>query len=98
MKMTHYDIVPTLMHNWLGVKNQPDDYCMGQYLNDTLHRPFHIAGSFDNYAIITDSVIYEKKTAGHLSVTDKQLNKYDGPSDPRLLQDAILYKNRFLKN
>jgi len=96
-RTTHYDIVPTLMQGWLGVENPLNDYSMGCLLDDTVRLPFHIAGSFDNYAILTDSVIYEKKLAGQLHVTDKRLNKYKGTPDVRLLQDAILYKNRFLK-
>lgn len=97
-RTTHYDLVPTLMQSWLGVSNPPSDYSMGQNLADSVRLPFHIAGSFDNYAIITDSVIYEKKTAGRLIITDKHLNKYEGPSESALLQEAILYKNRFLKD
>lgn len=97
-RTTHYDIVPTLMQSWLGVRNPAGDYSMGRPLSDSLRPPFHIAGSFDNYAIITDSLIYEKKTTGRLVVTDRNLNKYEGPSDSRMLQEAILFKNRFLKN
>ncbi len=97
-RTTHYDIVPTLMHNWLGVKNEISDYSMGHLLEDSLRPPFHIAGSFDNYAIITDSVIYEKKTAGQLFITDKHLNKYKGSSNPKLFEEAIRFNNRFLKN
>lgn len=96
-RTTHYDIVPTLMHDWLGVENPVSDYSMGCKLGDSIRPPFHIAGSFANYAIITDSVIYEKKTAGQLVVTDKELNKYKKGSDSQLLQNAILFKNRFLK-
>lgn len=95
---THYDIIPTLMHHWLGVKNEISDYSMGRLLEDSLRPRFHIAGSFDNYAIITDSVIYEKKTAGQLFITDKYLNRYKGASDPQLFEEALLFNNRFLKN
>ena len=95
---THYDIIPTLMHTWLGVNNPYSDYSMGQLLSDSLRPPFHITGSFDNHAVITDSVIYEKKTAGRLIITDRQLNKYEGRSDARVLQEAIRFKNRFLKD
>ena len=95
---THYDIIPTLMHTWLGVNNPYSDYSMGQLLSDSLRPPFHITGSFDNHAVITDSVIYEKKTAGRLIITDRQLNKYEGLSDARVLQEAIRFKNRFLKD
>lgn len=97
-KTVHYDVVPTLMQRVLGVKNPVEDYCMGRNLFDSKSRPYHLAGDPRNYAFIMDNIIYEKKVAGNIFVTDSLLNKLPRKQmNPKLLLEAIEYKNMFLK-
>lgn len=50
---THYDIGPTLMTQVLGCTGRTEDYSVGHSLFKKDHRPFLIAGSYADYAVIT---------------------------------------------
>ena len=74
-RTTHYDIVPTLMHDYLGVKNPTGDYSMGKLLSDKSGRGWHIVGSNLNYAfVIEGDSILEKQPEGGLDVYDAKMN------------------------
>ena len=95
---SHYDIMPTIMNLNLGAQNPLSDYSMGTLLTDSLRLPFHIASCNDNYAIITDSTIYEKKTSGRLVVTDKNMNiQQKCPKESKMLLEAFDDVNRFYR-
>lgn len=96
---THYDIVPTLMKNYLGVTNPTSDYSMGYTLEDTTGRHWHIVGSELNYAFITpEGDIIEKKAESTIEVTDSALNPItDYPMDAIKMKESIDKLNRFLK-
>jgi len=49
---SHLDVVPTLMP-LLGVKNPPEDYCLGQSLLDGPARKFTVVGDWNNIGFIT---------------------------------------------
>ena len=66
-RTTHYDIVPTLMQTFLGVKNPIDDYSAGHLLTDTVSRDWHVVGSELNYGFIVEGdTILEKTPSGGL--------------------------------
>ena len=97
-RTSHYDVTPTLMKRVLGVKNPAEDYSMGRDLFDPERQPFHLAGDPQNYAFIMDNVIYEKKVAGNIQVTDSLLNRLSrNQINSGLLLKAIEFKNMFLK-
>lgn len=50
---THYDIAPTLMKAVLGCANPALDYSVGHALFKKGGRPFFIAGSYADYAVVT---------------------------------------------
>ena len=54
---THYDIVPTLMTKILGCRSPISDYTIGQSLFCKRGRPFLIAGSYGDYAVITKNQV-----------------------------------------
>lgn len=86
------------MKRVLGVKNPAEDYSMGRDLFDPERLPFHLAGDPQNYAFIMDNVIYEKKVAGNIQVTDSLLNRLSrNQINSGLLLKAIEFKNMFLK-
>lgn len=97
-RTSHYDVVPTVMKRVLGVKNPAGDYSMGCDLFTPERPPYHLAGDPQNYAFIMNNVIYEKKVAGNIQVTDSLLNKLPrNQVNSGLLLEAIEYKNTFLK-
>lgn len=86
------------MKQVLGVKNPAGDFSMGKDLFDPERPPFHLAGDPQNYAFIMDNVIYEKKVAGNIHVTDSSLNRLSrNQVNAGLLLEAIEFKNMFLK-
>ena len=97
-RTSHYDVTPTLMKRVLGVKNPAEDYSMGRDLFDPERPPFHLAGDPQNYAFIMDNMIYEKKEAGNIQMTDSLLNRLPrNQVNSGLLLEAIEFKNMFLK-
>ena len=98
-RTTHYDIVPTLMKNYLGVNNDLHDYSMGYLLDDDENRHWHIVGSELNYAFITEEGnIIEKKADGSMEITDSLLNlKIDYVIDGKKMKESIEKLNHFFK-
>ena len=98
-RTTHYDVVPTLMKNHLGVKNNPADYSMGRMMTDKTPRLWHVVGSNLNYAfIINNDTILEKTADGALDVYDAHMNPVKNYRLPaKQFDKAIKQLNRFFK-
>ena len=98
-RTTHYDVVPTLMKNHLGVKNNPADYSMGRMMMDKTPRLWHVVGSNLNYAfIINNDTILEKTADGALDVYDAHMNPVKNYHLPaKQFDKAIKQLNRFFK-
>ncbi len=98
-RTTHYDVVPTLMKNHLGIKNYPADYSMGRMMMDKTPRLWHVVGSNLNYAfIINNDTILEKTADGALDVYDAHMNPVKNYRLPaKQFDKAIKQLNRFFK-
>ena len=98
-RTTHYDVVPTLMKNHLGVKNNPADYSMGKMMTDKTPRLWHVVGCNLNYAfIINNDTILEKTADGALDVYDAHMNPVKNYRLPaKQFDKAIKQLNRFFK-
>lgn len=98
-RTTHYDMVPTLMKDYLGVKNNPSDYSMGRIMTDKTPRLWQVVGSNLNYAfIIQGDTILEKTAEGGLDVYDAKMNPVKNYRMPaKLFDHAIKQLNRFFK-
>lgn len=98
-RTTHYDMVPTLMKEYLGVKNTPSDYSMGRIITDKAPRLWHVVGSNLNYAfIIQNDTILEKTAEGGLDVYDAKMNPVKNYRMPiKQFDQAIKQLNRFFK-
>ena len=98
-RTTHYDFVPTLMHDYLGVQNAPSDYCCGRLLSDTTPRLWHFVGNELRYAFLVEGdTILTKEGAGYIDVTDAQLNPVTGYQvSPRQFNEAMRQLNRFYR-
>ena len=98
-RTTHYDMVPTLMKEYLGVKNPADDYSMGRLMTDKTPRLWHVVGSNLNYAFIIDKdSILEKTAQGSLDVYDAKMNPVKNYVLPvKQFDKAVKQLNRFFK-
>ena len=98
-RTTHFDFVPTLMHDYLGVQNPIDDYACGRLLSDSTPRLWHFVGNELRYAFIVEGdTILTKEGAGYIDVTDAHLNPVpDYQVKPRDFDAAIKRLNRFYK-
>lgn len=99
-RTTHYDFVPTIMHDYLGVKNDIADYSVGKMLNDsTDKRLWHFVGNELKYAFLVENdTILNKEGTGWIEVTDPGLNPVDDYHINMKEFDATIKQlNRFFK-
>lgn len=98
-RTTHYDMVPTLMKEYLGVKNTPSDYSMGLMMTDKSPRLWHVVGSNLNYAfLIENDTILEKTAEGNLDVYDARMNPVKNYHFPaKQFDQAVKRLNKFFK-
>lgn len=98
-RTTHYDFVPTLMHDYLGVQNPIEDYCAGRLLSDSTARLWHFVGNELRFAfLLEDDTILTKEGAGWIEATDKHLNPVkDYRINAKGFDKAIKQLNRFFK-
>ena len=98
-RTTHYDFVPTLMHDYLGVQNPISDYTVGRQLSDESPRLWHFVGNELCYAFLVEGdTILTKEGAGYIDVTDAHLNSVDNYHiQPKAFNQAIQELNRFFK-
>ena len=98
-RKTHYDIVPTIMHRYLGVQNPTDDYSSGHDLQNKQSRNWHIVGSELNYAFIVEGdTIIEKTAEGGVIITDNNMTPVsDYHINSKDFNDAVKRLNHFMK-
>ncbi len=98
-RTTHYDIVPTLMQQALGVTNPIADYSIGTLLTDTATRPIEVVGSELNYAfILPGDTIVEKTAEGTMAVYDSRMNPvYDYHLSPAIFTKMMQQLNFFIR-
>ena len=98
-RTTHYDVIPTIMHDYLGVRNPLDDYSLGHLLHDTTSRDWHFVGNDLNYAfIVGGDTILEHQGNGAMDVYDPKMNDVQGYNiDVKKFNAAMQRVNRFYK-
>lgn len=95
---SHYDIVPTLMKNYLGVKNDFSDYSTGiNLLDKPLDRSWLLTSSYSKYAVVTHQDIMEVGSAGQFQYIDKKYQTLKQEPNYSLLQQALEHISRFSK-
>ena len=92
--------MPTVLKTVLGVKNPPEDYSMGHYLDDDTPRKWQYVGKVLDWAfIIDDDVILEKQGTGVVDVFDKHMTPlYDYPLNAKELNEALQRVGRFVQH
>lgn len=98
-RTTHYDIVPTLLHDYMGVENPIEDYSVGRLLSDTTPRLWHFVGNDLHYAfLLQGDTILTKEGSGWMEVTDAHLNRVEGYQiKPKEFEEVAKKLNRFFK-
>ena len=98
-RTTHYDVIPTIMHDYFGVQNPLSDYSLGSMLHDTVSRDWHFVGNDLNYAfIVGGDTILEHQGNGALDVYDSKMNDVQGYNiDAKKFNAAMQRVNRFYK-
>ncbi|GAF54903.1 choline-sulfatase [Psychrobacter sp. JCM 18901] len=95
---SHQDVVPTLMQNYLGVKNPVQDYSMGvNLLGKPIDRDWLLVSSYSKYAVVTHKDIMEVGSVGQFSYVDKKYKPLKDQPDYELLQQALEQISRFSK-
>ncbi|WP_347174668.1 DUF3413 domain-containing protein [Polaribacter uvawellassae] len=92
----HYDIVPTLMNNYLGVKSPMNTYSFGQDLYNLQPVDWFVSGYNNNYAIIEKDRITKVFATGLFDITDLDLNPIkDAELHYDVLKNALTEINKF---
>jgi len=89
-RTSHYDIIPTLMQDVLGVQNDIKDYSLGYNLFDIADRRYIISASYTDKAVISDSGISVINNYGTLKTYDdnyKPVKNIDGAAIKDALDD-----------
>lgn len=95
---THYDVAYTMMSKFLGLTSPASDVCMGHLMEEPSDAQYFISGSKQNYALISDSFIVEKRPGGNIKVTDQSLNPVDeNRVDFTAISKMLTKLNRFYK-
>ena len=84
-KTSAYDISTTLMQEVLGVENETRDYSIGQNLFKLTPRPYVLAGSYTENAIVEDERIIIIDVFGLLHFKDKRYKTHSDTSRKNLL-------------
>lgn len=94
----HYDIAPTILQHYLGVKNKVFDYSFGHDLFNPIVRTSFICGYNQRFAIIEKKQITNIYPSGLFDVTDQQLNPLDDEHiNYDLVSKEMKAMNRFYK-
>ncbi len=98
-RTNHYDLVPTLMHDVLGVVNPTSDYSFGRLLNDSTDRGWHLAADYYGFAfVLPDGTIVQKNMSGDMVFYDAHMNElYNYPLNFEELNRQLLNMNSFYK-
>ncbi|MDZ4731274.1 MAG: DUF3413 domain-containing protein [Xanthomonadales bacterium] len=86
-RSSHYDIVPTLMQNVLGCRNDPADYSSGHNLFAGKNWDWLLAGSYYNYAVLEPDQITVTYPNGQYEVRDWN---YRILSQPKVRGDVLM--------
>ncbi|HYF97377.1 MAG TPA: DUF3413 domain-containing protein [Coxiellaceae bacterium] len=87
---SHYDIVPLLMQKALGCTNPVNDYSVGQDIFVSGNRPYIIANSYIDYAIVQPERITRIYPQGNYVISDPR-----GPNLPEAKIDGETLKQAF---
>jgi uncharacterized protein len=96
-RTTHFDVMPTLLRDYLGCSEPLDTYSVGRSLFEEGGRDAIVLSEYSDFAIASaDRIAVVRKQgmqvfdASHTAIPDDQL-------DPKLITQALEQKNRFYR-
>lgn len=93
---SHADIAPTLMQQYLQVKNDPSDYAMGVNLLATpVDRKWLLISGYSQYAVVTANDILEIGSLGQYQLVDKHYKPLKASPNFAYVQQAMEQMRRF---
>ncbi|WP_162605046.1 DUF3413 domain-containing protein [Geomonas terrae] len=93
---THLDLVPTLMKELLGCRNEPGAFSNGRSLLDTGARPFTVISSWDTFSVNEPDRITVTHPAGDIEVLDAAYRPIRGAAPrPGIAVDAMRGMGKF---
>lgn len=97
---SHYDVVPTLLHDIFHCTTSSDKFSFGTDLFDTVPPKSFIAGSREHFAVIDleNNRINTVFFNGTISVTDMKLNELREKPKGQLMNNALLELKKFYRN
>lgn len=95
-RVDNHDIVPTLLQKVFNCKNPTSDYTVGQSLFTQGNRPFLIAGSYTDYAVVTPKQVMRIYPGGDYALEGPLGHlQYRQPLDMSLLQQVDEQLSRY---
>lgn len=91
----HYDIVPSIMKNYLGTKNKIKDFSVGQNIYDITKRDWFVCGYNQKYSVIEQNKITNIYTSGLFDITDLNLNILNEELNYDVIESAFNDTNKF---
>ncbi|TDO95480.1 hypothetical protein DFP79_3409 [Marinomonas balearica] len=96
-RTSHYDIVPTIMTEALGITTPMNTYSSGRSLFDPTGRDWLLVHSYFNYGVIMKDRIVTTFPTGQFEVTDLNLNKTDKNMPAGVTLSVLKEISRFYK-
>ena len=93
----HYDLVPTIMQDVLGVTNKFSDYTIGQNIYTNHPRDWFVCGYNQKYSVIEKNRITNIYESGNYDITDEKLNSLDDDLNYEVISKAFEMNNSFFK-
>lgn len=94
----HYDLAPTIMQHYLGVKNKISEYSFGCDMFQPMKRKSFICGYNQRFAVVEQNQITNIYPSGLFDVTDKKLKPLsDEQINYELVSQEMKNLNRFFK-
>jgi membrane-anchored protein YejM (alkaline phosphatase superfamily) len=97
-RTSHFDVVPTLLGDWLGCTSPPADYATGRSLFAGVDWQWLIAGSYNAEAIVEPRRRTVTQPGGFVELRDNEYHPYAGPTpDPAVIEAALADQRRFYR-
>lgn len=93
---SHLDIVPTLMSEYLGIKNTPEDYSTGYNLTGPVkERNWLLLSSYNKYAVVSKQQIIEVSPMGTYETLDETNRPSEQEPNFEYIQEAMQQISHF---
>lgn len=93
-RTTHFDVMPTIMRNYLGCDDAPATYSVGRSLFEHGGREIILLSEYADFAIMHANQTAIVREHG-MELRDAQHLKLDARLDPKVIEAALEQKTRF---